>query len=626
MGQGQINRRNFIAGSAAAGVLGGLGLFANRIEGVIGQPASAWAADAYTQPNIVFIVVDEMRLPSVFPAGITSRDQFLATFMPNLYELWSNGVKFEGHYTAGTACSPSRAGFVTGLYPHQHWLLQTRKGAPGRGPNAPALRPQFPTYGKILRAAGYETPYAGKWHLSGSPLSPDDPGAAHYLDPYGFQGLSIPDIVGANGEGFFFDKQIAKTATDWLKRRRPDDAPFCLTVSFVNPHDREYFWSGTEAERYHALFADNGQTPMVGYEPVPTQDAPDVYGYPELPPNWESAATLTANKPACHTYVRQFTEMVWGGVTDDPNQSGFQLTPYPVQPPPDTVQPFMAGLAPFSYWSRGLDSYTQLMEQVDKHIGSVVAAVPPEVLANTVFVMTSDHGDYAGAHGLISNKAGTVYEEAFNVPLIVSDPSGRFVGQTDVPRRQLTSSVDLLPLFASLAHGGDGWMRGDLAQIYSERLDLVPLLSNPGAAGRDHLVVATDEAVPELFNFNDAQRHILGVRTPNAKIGVYANWHPGTAVIDPDSIELEHYDYDAAGNTLEMDNLGANPTSLAMLEQLLHYYIPNQVQRPLPGDLQSVSDSAKHQYIAYIGLLDGLTERLLGDGRLAEYINMGDPF
>jgi arylsulfatase A-like enzyme len=41
-----------------------------------------------------------------------------------------------------------------------------------------------------------------------------------------------------------------------------------------------------------------------------------------------------------------------------------------------------------------------------------------------VFVFVSDHGEYAGAHGLLSGKMGPAYEECIGVPLIVTDPSG----------------------------------------------------------------------------------------------------------------------------------------------------------------------------------------------------------
>jgi len=72
--------------------------------------------------------------------------------------------------------------------------------------------------------------------------------------------------------------------------------------------------------------------------------------------------------------------------------------------------------------------------------------------------------------------------------LIVADLSGRYTGDIDVERRQLTSSVDLLPMFATLAHGGDGWRTGDLAEIYGERLDLTKLLRSSRQKGRHALV------------------------------------------------------------------------------------------------------------------------------------------
>src|SRR5262249_20162884 len=148
--------------------------------------------------------------------------------------------------------------FASGLYPHQNWMLQTRKGAGGLGPPAPAMKRVFPTYGKLLRAAGYETPYVGKWHLSDSPSSSSDPLAAGYLDEYGFQGLTIPDIVGANGDGATLDGTIADTAVGWLQGRTTDSTPFCLTASFVNSHDREYFWGGIYADTFNQLYADAG--------------------------------------------------------------------------------------------------------------------------------------------------------------------------------------------------------------------------------------------------------------------------------------------------------------------------------------------------------------------------------
>ena len=104
-----------------------------------------------------------MRFPSVFPAGVNTPAEFLRRFMPNLFYLWQHGVKFESYYSAGNACSPARATIATGLYPHQEWLLATRTTS------GPSLQTGFPTYGRLLRQFGYQTPYFGKWHLSNPP-------------------------------------------------------------------------------------------------------------------------------------------------------------------------------------------------------------------------------------------------------------------------------------------------------------------------------------------------------------------------------------------------------------------------------------------------------------------------
>lgn len=119
---------------------------------------------------------------------------------------------------------------------------------------------------------------------------------------------------------------------------------------------------------------------------------------------------------------------------------------------------------------------------------------------------------------MLSGKLGTAYDEAWHVPLIVVDPSGRLTAHTDIPRDQLTSSADFMPPLVSLGNGGSrSWMRGDLARIYGERLDLVRLLSNPRALGRDHLVFATNEIVPATMNHLHTPTDLLGVQMREVK-------------------------------------------------------------------------------------------------------------
>ncbi|HWD77097.1 MAG TPA: sulfatase-like hydrolase/transferase [Solirubrobacteraceae bacterium] len=155
-----MDRREFLKKSGAVvagGLLADLGAF---------EQAPDAAASSDRRPNMLVILVDEMRFPSMFPDGITTSEQFLAQYMPNLFYLWQRGVKFESYYSAGNACSPARATIATGLYPHQQWLLNTR--TPGV---SPSLQKGFPTYGRLLRNLGYQTPYIGKWHLSNAPAN-----------------------------------------------------------------------------------------------------------------------------------------------------------------------------------------------------------------------------------------------------------------------------------------------------------------------------------------------------------------------------------------------------------------------------------------------------------------------
>jgi uncharacterized sulfatase len=400
---------------------------------------------------------------------------------------------------------------ISGLYSQQSWLAVTILATPdARVSLSPVLNRAYPTYGKLLKAAGYQTPYVGKWHASVPPQNPQ-----RYLKAYGFDGMTLPDPTGSNlqgtvgneQEGYLNDQDIADQAVSWLSKRSAGDQPWCLTVSFVNPHDKEFFWGGTEFKTFNDLYDQPRQKlkpftfysfndgkkypPFVPWAKDPLK-SPRSYGYPALPPNWESLDKLKRTKPSTQAGVRQFSELVWGGVSDDPKADAFTIAPYPVLP--DT---YGIAYAPYHYWRRNLDSYTQIIQIVDERIGEVLSALPKAVADDTIIVFTSDHGEYAGAHGFVSGKVGSLYDEAYHVPLIVVDPTGRFTGDIDKPRDGLTSSVDMLAMLVSLGFGGSRkWMVGPLADLYGRRHDMLPMLRSAKAAGRDHVLLATDEQAP----------------------------------------------------------------------------------------------------------------------------------
>jgi arylsulfatase A-like enzyme len=574
---------------------------------------------AVTAPNIIFIHVDELRFPTGFPPAMTCADEFMKTFMPWTYQLlWQDGARFTNHQTAAADCTPSRAAFVTGLYAHQTFMMCTRatlSSAESTSQPQPFLDPAFPTYGKLLRLAGYDTPYIGKWHLSDSPASVASSAINTYLEPYGFQGLSVPDPLGMPGQGVgvtlpapppvgsvppLDDAQIATQAVTWLHQRADSGAtrPFCLTVGFINPHDKQFFWGGTEATRFKAVYREQGggEPPPVGYQvtSVEALNPPD-FGY-VLPANWESASSLAERRPKLPSLVRSVFSYLTGAVSEDASATQFSMTPALV------VKDAQTAVAPYSYWVKALNMYTQVIRDVDLQVGQLIENIPPKLLENTVIVFSADHGEYASAHGL-QGKGGTIFKECLHVPLIVRDFTGRLVRAPERDRGQLTSSVDLVPLLVSLGNGGTEWMGGkEWGSLYGSRAKLFDMLSDPEAPGRTYALHTTDEVIATNMNYLHAPEHVIAVISAAGKFGVYGRWAEDTDKLQPETLEFEYYDYTKPDGMQEMSSDPNAEGARALRRVLFEELIPAELNAPLPAEYQDAQAKALAAYWKYVKL------------------------
>ena len=81
---------------------------------------------------------------------------------PNIDRLAARGVWFQNAYCAAPVCSPARASWLTGLYPHAHrqFINCTGEAVPERH-----LAAAVPTIGDLLKPHGYACGNAGVWHL-----------------------------------------------------------------------------------------------------------------------------------------------------------------------------------------------------------------------------------------------------------------------------------------------------------------------------------------------------------------------------------------------------------------------------------------------------------------------------
>ncbi len=93
-------------------------------------------------------------------------------------------------------------------------------------------------------------------------------------------------------------------------------------------------------------------------------------------------------------------------------------------------------------------AYMALVAQVDFAIGEMVEMLRERgQLDNTIIVYCADHGDYAGAHGLMEKRNGISSVDITKVPFIIVDPQGGYKGM----RKQVVQSIDLFPTLCELA-------------------------------------------------------------------------------------------------------------------------------------------------------------------------------
>ncbi len=403
--------------------------------------------------NILFIMCDQLRFDYLGCAGHPR----LRT--PHIDALAARAVRFSRAYAQSPVCGASRMCFYTGRYVHSH----------GASWNDVPLKVGEMTMGDYLRPLGLRTALVGKTHMRADmegmarlgidpaskigvltsecgfePFERDDglygigpdgryderePRYNDYLRELGYAGdnpwhdwaNAAADDDGELLSGWFL-KNAGRPAripnehseTPYMTRRAMDfiaaagDQPWCLHLSYIKPH-----WPYIVPAPYHALY-----------------DAADV-----LPAVRADSERGNHAHPVFRAFMDHRVARVFAR---------------------DEVRRAV------------IPAYMGLIAQIDDQLGALFEFMADrDLFADTMIVLTSDHGDYLGDHWL--GEKDLFHEPSVKIPLIVFDPTKAADKARGTVCEALTESIDLLPTFVEA-------LGGEPQPHRLEGLSLLPLL------------------------------------------------------------------------------------------------------------------------------------------------------
>ncbi len=204
--------------------------------------ASCHKEEPQEKTNFVFILVDDLGWTDLGYSG----SDFHET--PNIDAFAKTSVLFTDAYASGSVCSPSRASILTGKHPIRHDITDW---IPGNDPkNRKLLGPQdldeLPlselTLAEVLKAHGYTTFFAGKWHLGSNDYFPENQGfqtnigGYHRGSPNSYYAPYKNPKLDDGPEGEYLTDRLTNESIKFIKERAKSDNPFFLYLNYYTVH------------------------------------------------------------------------------------------------------------------------------------------------------------------------------------------------------------------------------------------------------------------------------------------------------------------------------------------------------------------------------------------------------
>ncbi|MAD25644.1 MAG: arylsulfatase [Verrucomicrobiales bacterium] len=200
-------------------------------------------AHATKHTNFLFFLVDDMGWADIGANG----SKFHET--PHIDRLAESGMRFTQGYAAGSVCSPTRASIMTGKHPVRVDITDWIPGQSNQ-PTNPLLHPEdrnsLPleevTIAEVLKQNGYQTFFAGKWHLGKEGEWPTDQGfdiniGGHHKGspPGGYYAPWTNPALKAKKKDEYLTERLTDESAKFLETR-DKSKPFLLYLSYYNIH------------------------------------------------------------------------------------------------------------------------------------------------------------------------------------------------------------------------------------------------------------------------------------------------------------------------------------------------------------------------------------------------------
>ena len=324
------------------------------------------------------------------------------------------GVAFERAYCQSPICTPSRASFLTGMYPSS--IRVTRNGNPAF--------PDFPPLiSKTLADAGYICGLIGKLHLSS---------AYRRVETRADDGYSYWQYSHAPRD----DWREGHDYADWVRSKGADLSELVHDPAGVPAALHQTTWCAEKTIEF--MRANRGRPWLASvniYDPHPPFNPPaayrDMFDPQDVkPPIFQPSDLVQQQKLAALDFQ---------SVARDPAELDIKSPILPQSPTRHYVEAETEGARDALTL---IAAYYAMIKLIDDQVGRILAALDESgQRENTIVIFTSDHGETLGDHGLIL-KGCRFYEGLARVPLIWSWPGGFKAG---VRSPALVELTDIAP-------------------------------------------------------------------------------------------------------------------------------------------------------------------------------------